>query len=510
MPEYSGYVDRSTVGATPTLDWNTVTTNVRDTLLKQEADREATRQKLAKDTQNTLNDLSQINAGQSQTGTEYITRASYQAKDLTNELYKQYTSGLMSKEQYNIAKQNISNTFTNVNNVMKGMQADYAKYMDLSQKGELSAYSDYMQGVKGSMVNLSDKTLYFEPTTGNGYIATLDKDKKVDKNTLMDSSWLNNTQNFFDPKVKTEEEVGKYTSKMKEFTKMLSGIAHPGVWTINDVRQRPEYTKLTSDISNAVMSTPLRTASVLTDFVTDKQYSFTRDEKEASKDPNKILLKPDANGRFIPILNKDQELVARKAVQRVIDSQLGVKEEQVEDTWHGWAPKEPAAPKEEKPKPVVPMTTDAKISSSLKDTSTGKFLPYQRFNMLVPVVDSSTGTVKTIKNFTIDPLTRNMDMTIETASIVNGTKQTAISTVSTKKGGVVKVADDEPGAILDIAELNNMVRFIKNPKTGKKLTNWNELYDEKQPEAKKQYLLNKGGKTQGSYTSKGGIEYTVE
>jgi len=55
-----------------------------------------------------------------------------------------------------------------------------------------------------------------------------------------------------------------------------------------------------------------------------------------------------------------------------------------------------------------------------------------------------------------------------------------------------------------------MVRGITSKKTGKKLTSWNELYDEKQPEAKKQYLLNKGGKTQGSYTSKGGIEYTVE
>ena len=418
MPEYSGYVDRSTVGANPTLDWNTVTTNVRDTLLKQEADREATRQKLATDTQKTLNDLSQINTGQSQTGNEYITKASYQAKDLTNELYKQYTSGLMSKEQYNIAKQNISSGFGDVNGVMKGMQADYDKYMEMSQKGELSGYSDYMQGVKGNMSNLSDKTMYFEPTSGKAYIATLNEKGEVNKNDLMQTSWLRNNQNFFDPRVKPEEEVGKYTGKMKEFTKMLSGIAHPGVWTINDVRQRPEYNKLTTDISNAVMSTPLRTASILTDFVTDVQYSFTRDEAEASKDPNKILLKPDANGRFIPILNKDQEVVARKAVQRVIDSQLGVKEEQVEDTWHGWAPKEPAAPKEEKPKPVVPMTTDAKISSSLKDPSTGKFLPYQRFNMLVPVVDSSTGTVKTIKNFTIDPLTRNMDMTIETASIV--------------------------------------------------------------------------------------------
>ena len=137
MPEYSGYVDRSTVGANPTLDWNTVTTNVRDTLLKQEADREATRQKLATDTQKTLNDLSQINTGQSQTGNEYITKASYQAKDLTNELYKQYTSGLMSKEQYNIAKQNISSGFGDVNGVMKGMQADYDKYMDPNSAADM-------------------------------------------------------------------------------------------------------------------------------------------------------------------------------------------------------------------------------------------------------------------------------------------------------------------------------------------------------------------------------------
>ena len=469
MPEYSGYVDRSTVGATPTLDWNTVTTNVRDTLLKQEADREATRQKLAKDTQNTLNDLSQINAGQSQTGTEYITRASYQAKDLTNELYKQYTSGLMSKEQYNIAKQNISNTFTNVNNVMKGMQADYAKYMDLSQKGELSAYSDYMQGVKGSMVNLSDKTLYFEPTTGNGYIATLDKDKKVDKNTLMDSSWLNNTQNFFDPKVKTEEEVGKYTSKMKEFTKMLSGIAHPGVWTINDVRQRPEYTKLTSDISNAVMSTPLRTASVLTDFVTDKQYSFTRDEKEASKDPNKILLKPDANGRFIPILNKDQELVARKAVQRVIDSQLGVKEEQVQDQWHGWAPKEPAAPKEKKvtEEPILSQPTFIN-----KTSPTGK--------------KYTSGTAIGVENVKIKKA-EGVEEVINTFGVDNGKLFLKYTKFSGKEGirdpntGLFSTGTSKQkftlGEDKQAAEISGKLALIPNPYTGEGFKSIKEAKD---------------------------------
>jgi hypothetical protein len=63
-----------------------------------------------------------------------------------------------------------------LNGTMKGLQDDYLKYQDLSQKGELSGYSDYMQTVKGKLADLSNKTLYFNPTDGKGYIATVKED----------------------------------------------------------------------------------------------------------------------------------------------------------------------------------------------------------------------------------------------------------------------------------------------------------------------------------------------
>ena len=510
MPEYSGYVDPATVGTNPTLDWGTVINSVRDTLVKQEADRSATRQKSEEDTRKTLSDLDKINTGQSQSGNAYITNASYQGKDVLNNLYKQYTSGLISAQQFNIAKQNVSSTFSDVNEVMKTSQADFAKYQDLSQKGELSGYANYMQGLKGDMMDLSNKTMYFDPISGNGYVATIGKDGKPDKNTITPTTSLKSNENFFDPRVKTEEEVGKYTEKMKEFTEMLKSVSHPGVWTINDVQNRPEFAKLSTDITNAVASTPLRMGSILTDFVKEKSYSYTRDPKEAAANPEKILLTLNSQNQLIPQFTKAQMKDGEDAIKRVIISQLGVKEEQVEETYR--APVR-AAPAPGKPAPPVTLTTDVKLSSSLKDPNTGKFLPYQRFNMTVPVIDKSTGTEKTIKSVTIDPLTKNMDMIIETSSIENGIRKTATTTISTKKGGISptgKSEEDEGFPKLDITQMNNMVRFIKNPKTGKYLTNWTELYNAKQPEAKRQYEVNKGGKPSGSYTSAGGVEYTVD
>ena len=509
MPEYSGYVDPATVGTNPTLDWGTVINSVRDTLVKQEETRATTRKKAEEDTRNTLSDLNKINTGQSQSGNAYITNASYQGKDVLNNLYKQYTSGLISAQQFNIAKQNVSSTFSDVNEVMKTSQADFAKYQDLSQKGELSGYANYMQGLKGDMMDLSNKTMYFDPISGNGYVATIGKDGKPDKNTITPTTSLKSNENFFDPRVKTEEEVGKYTGKMKEFTEMLKSVSHPGVWTINDVQNRPEFAKLSTDITNAVASTPLRMGSILTDFVKEKSYSYTRDPKEAAANPEKILLTLNSQNQLIPQFTKAQMKDGEDAIKRVIISQLGVKEEQVEDTYHAPIKAAPAPKAPGKPAPPVATTADMKLSSSLKDTNTGKFLPYQRFNMTVPVIDKSTGTEKTIKSVTIDPLTKNMDMTLETSSIVDGIKQTSTSTISTKSGGIVPSSKGEE-ALLDITEMNNMVRFIKNPKTGKYLTNWSELYDIKKPEAKRQYEVNKGAKSSGSYTSAGGVEFTVD
>jgi hypothetical protein len=481
--EYSGYANRATVEAAPTVDWSGILTELKTGLQKNEADREAIRQKQATDTQKALEDINAVNKGQSQTGNEYITNASYQAKTLLNDAYKMYTSGQMSREKFNIMKQNTSATFSDINGTMKGLQDDYLKYQELSQKGELSGYSDYMQTVKGKLADLSNKTLYFNPTDGKGYIATVKEDGSVDKDNLMQTNWLKINSNFFDPKVKVEEEVGKFTGKMKEFTRIMDTRYGKGIWTVEDPTARAEFDKLSSDISKTIVSTPLRMASVLTDFVDDKQYTYTQNQAEAEKDNTKILLKADANGSFQPQLTKEQIADGEAAIKRVIKSQLGYKETQVEDTY-----RPPVfAPKDGKKEEPVPNISDIIFSSSLKVG--GKYIPAQRFIANVPVVDPSTGTKKTIKSIIIDPTNGEVEMDIETSGeSISGAP--TVRTISTKKNGI-----SGKGAKLRIDEINNMVRFIYSDKRGRSLQNYKELVEEKIGETQAIADRNKRGST---------------
>jgi hypothetical protein len=479
--EYAGYVDRATVTAAPTVNWGGILTNLNKNLDANEANREATRQKQAKDTQTALEEINKMNVGQNQTGNEYITKASYQAKTLLNDAYKKYTTGQMTLEQFNIIKQNTSSSFSDVNTYMKTLQDNFLKYQELSQKGELSEYSDYMQAELGKLADLSDKTMYFNPPDGKGYIATVGKDGKIDTKNTLETSWIKGGTSFFDPKVKVEEEVGKFTGKMKEFTRLMDTRLGKGVWTVDDPTARAEFDKMSGDISNAVASTPLRMASVLTDFVMDKKYSYTKDENEAAADPTKILLVKTSSGVLEPKLTKEQIADGQAAIKRVIKSQLGYKETQVEDTHY----KQEFASKDGKKEKPIPTTGDIKYSSALKRN--GKYVPAQRYISNVSIIDEATGNNKVVKSITIDPTTGNMEMDVEVKSSEdsydeNGIKKqssTSTYTISTNKGGIT----NKKGTVVDIAEMNIFANSIYSPKLGRNLQSWEELYDEKKDDA---------------------------
>ena len=480
--EYAGYVDSATVTAAPTVNWGGILTNLNKNLDANEAAREATRQKQATDTQKALEEINAMNVGQNQTGNEYITKASYQAKTLLNDAYKKYTSGQMTREQFNIIKQNTSSSFSDVNTYMKTLQDNYLKYQEMSQKGELSKYSDYMQAELGKLADLSNKTMYFNPPDGKGYIAVIDKDGKIDTKNTLETSWIKGGTNFFDPKVKVEDEVGKFTGKMKEFTRMMDARRGYGLWTVEDPTARPEFDKLSKDISSAVASTPLRMASVLTDFVTDKNYTYTKDEKEAAADPSKILLVKTSSGVLQPKLTDQQIADGEAAIKRVIKSQLGYKETQVENRP---SPRGGGSGGGGEKTPDIPSTNDIVHSSSLKRF--GKYIPAQRYISNVSIVDEATGNNKVVKSITIDPTTGHMEMDVEVKSSEdaydeNGIKKqssTSTYTISTNEGGIT----GKKGTIVDIAEMNIFANSIYSPKKRRYLRSWEELYDEKKDDA---------------------------
>lgn len=346
MAEYLGYVSPADAKANPTLDWGSVINDVRDTLVKQEQTREATRQKTKKETDDLYNELGKVSAGQSQSVNEFMTDASYQAKELLNNSYKLYTSGKIKGNEYNSIKGNMSKMFSDINDSAKGLQNDYEKYVELSQKGDLSLISDYNQQQKGKAFDLSNKKLYIDPVSGRGYLATV-KDGVVDKENLVDPAWLKTNQSYFTPKVDVPKEVLKFTKDLGKFEQVLKTPPAGGIWTLDSVSQRPEFGKWLDSAANAVASDPVRMTSILGDYM--GSYELTDDVKNTDK--SKILMQRNlSTGMNTPVLTPQQEKEAKDAVKSAILLQVNSTLKQQENTYRaptggsggsGGTPKEP-------------------------------------------------------------------------------------------------------------------------------------------------------------------------
>ena len=346
MAEYLGYVNPAETKANPTLDWSSVINDVRDTLVKQEKTREATRQKAKQETNELYNSLNKISAGQNQGLNGFITNASYQSKSLLGEAYKLYTSGKISGKEYTNIQNNMKGSFTDINDIVKTMQTDYEKYMELSQKGQTSIVDDYNQRQKGEALDLSNKEFYVDPLTGRGYIGTL-KDGKIDQSSLQPPSWIKTNGSTFVGKVDIPKEIAPFTKDLGKFEYVLQKPPAGGIWTTDNIAEKPEFKKFLDDAANSVASNPYKMATILGQI---GDYNLVSDPKETG--PDKILMQRDSStGMNIPILTPEQEKAAKDSIKNAILSQANQTIRQDENTYKppvrggggsgGGKPKEP-------------------------------------------------------------------------------------------------------------------------------------------------------------------------
>jgi hypothetical protein len=346
MPEYSGYINPAEAKANPTLDWGSVINDVQSTLAKQEQQREANRQNATKEANDLYSQLSKVSTGQSQTENEFITNAAYQAKKNLAEVDKLYRSGKIKANEYANIRGNMSKMFTDINDSVKGLQDDYKKYIELSQSGNLSAIADFNQNQKGKAFDLSNKKLYIDPMSGKGYLATvIDSKGNIDKNNLIDPSWLKTNQSYYTPKVDVLGEVSKYTKDLGKFEQILQHPPVGGIWTVDNVAEKPEFNKWLNDVANAVASDPVKMASILADY--SGSHTLTSDPKNTEAD--KIVMQRSlSTGLNTPALTAEQEKLAKDAVKNAILVQVDKTMKQQENTYHAPVGRAPSAPKEPK------------------------------------------------------------------------------------------------------------------------------------------------------------------
>lgn len=452
MAEYLGYVNPAETKANPTLDWSTVINDVRDTLASQEATREATRQKAKQETNDLYNSLNKISAGQNQGLNGFITNASYQSKNLLGEAYKLYTSGKIKGKEYTEIQNNMKASFNDMNDVVKTMQTDYEKYMDLLSKGQTSIIDEYNQKQKGEFLDLSNKEFYVDPLTGRGYIGKI-VDGKIDQSSLQPPAWIKNNGSTFIGKVDIPKEIAPYTKDLGKFQEIISKPPAGGIWTIEDASKRPGFGDWLEKTATIIASNPYKMTTILGQV---GDYNLVDDPKQASKD--KILMQKDSStGMNTPMLTKEQEEAAKNVIKENILQQVNSTLKQEENTYRapvsggGGGSSQPKEPKFFAGQP----TTDAKG------------------NVLIPMsgVNVKTGNVN--ENITNWGKAGNSGkLFIEyTAADAFG--------LSTKP---VRVYEGNP-------EFNRRVSYLVNPSTGSRINNVAEA---------KQYANSVGGSKQNS------------
>lgn len=457
MAEYLGYVNPAETKANPTLDWSTVINDVRDTLAEQEAGREAKRQQAKQETNDLYNSLNKISAGQNQGLNGFITNASYQSKNLLGEAYKLYTSGKISGKEYTEIQNNMKGSFTDINDVVKTLQSDYEKYMELSSKGQTSIIDDYNQKQKGEALDLSNKEFYVDPLTGRGYIGKI-VNGKIDQSSLQPPAWIKTNGSTFVGKVDIPKEIAPFTKDLGKFEYVLQKPPAGGIWTTDNIAEKPEFKKFLDDAASSIASNPYKMATILGQV---GDYNLVDDPKQASKD-NILMQRDSSTGMNKPMLTAEQEEEAKNTIKNAILSQVNKTIKQQENTYRapvrgGGSSSQPKEPKFFAGQP----TTDAKG------------------NVLIPMsgVNVKTGNVN--ENITNWGKAGNSGkLFIEyTAADAFG--------LSTKP---VRVYEGNP-------EFNRRVSYLVNPSTGSRISSVTEA---------KQYANSVSGSNQNSGSVKKG------
>jgi hypothetical protein len=336
MPEYRGIVNPAEVKATPVFDWNTVIQDVQKSVIDSEANRQASRDKLEKDTNDTLTSISKVTLGKDEAMNKKLTDAAYNFKGAVGDYAKLVREGKASQKDFNMFNQNAMDTFSQINAVGKNAKAAYDSYISESNAGNLSAASDYLAQTLGLAASLKDKDIIMDPKSGRGFIAGKTPGDVVDVN------WLNNERNLLIPKVQLDKELDAQAKEIAAFTK-VGRVGAGGIWTIDDATARKDFDLFENNVANGITNDPSKAMSVLTDYgdIGGKRYSVTINPDEAKADPSKILVKLNSSGNPDFVLTKEQDVAAKETAKRYLRERLKYVQAQVQDkeaTWHGWAP----------------------------------------------------------------------------------------------------------------------------------------------------------------------------
>ena len=334
MATYYKYAERD---ASNQVNWAEITSNMVNSLKEAEAIRESKRQAINDATAELGATLSEAPQGEHSGLNEFAMTYANNAQQMRLMQDQLLKSGQLKLKDYNIGRANLTEGTTQLFNLGKKYQAVYKEKMDRFNNGESGMQEQFQMGELETFANFSNHEAYINPTNGQvsvGKLINEDRDGKTVRTMDKTPGSFITVQEL---NFSVAQKVDKY--KLDGLDADIDRLATKYVKTfgpnfsIDDVRQLPEFKKMKQDMINAQMATGNQNVgSMLSDYLgvapNGKAYGYTRDPNK--QDENTILLVADPNqpgsGKLVPDfsseIGKKQYKEAEGFIGREIEKQL--------------------------------------------------------------------------------------------------------------------------------------------------------------------------------------------
>lgn len=338
MATYYKYAERD---ASNQVNWAEITSNMVNSLKEVEAIRESKRQAIDDATTELSRTLSEAPQGEHSGLNEFAMTYANNAQQMRLMQDQLLKSGQLKLKDYNIGRANLTEGTTQLFNLGKKYQSVYKEKMDRFKNGESGLQEQFQMAELEAFANFSNHEAYINPTNGQvsvGKLINEDRDGKTVRTMDKTPGSFITVQEL---NFSVSQKVNKY--KLDGLDADVDRLAKKYVKTfgpnfsIDDVRQLPEFKKMKKDMINAQMATgEQNVGSMLADYVkiapNGKTYGYTRDPNK--QDENTILLVADPNqpgsGKLVPDfsseIGKKQYKEAEDFIGREIEKQLSYTE----------------------------------------------------------------------------------------------------------------------------------------------------------------------------------------
>lgn len=337
MATYYKYAERD---ASNQVNWAEISSNMVNSLNEAQAIRDSKRKAIDDATAELGATLSEAPQGSHKGLNEFAMNYANNAQEMRLMQDKLLKSGQLKLKDYNIGRANLTQGTTQLFNIGKKYQAEYALKMDRFESGESGLQEQWQMAEIEGFANFSNVDAYINPTNGQISIGKL-TDKTIDGKTVTTMDRTPGSFTTIDQlNFAVSDQVNKYNldaldERIDKWAKTYL-TSTDGYNSIDDVRQMPEYKKMKGDLIKSQMVDSRQMGSILADFVgvasNGEAFTFTRDLKK--QDANTIFLEDDPNqpgsGRLTPNfdskIGKEQEKVVEQFLDREIERQLDSKQ----------------------------------------------------------------------------------------------------------------------------------------------------------------------------------------